>query len=149
MITRRRLLRTGTAVAALGPLGTCAPRRRAGHAALCQLGWRSAQADPNQTTQGADNWAAIQMFEYLVLPPDGNFGVKPDDFQPWLAESWTTSDDATTWVFTLRQGVQFHKGYGEMTADDVARSFIRARDEGVSKANYANITDVRPAANTR
>ena len=51
-------------------------------------------ADPNQTTQGADNWAVIQMFEYLAQPPDGNFGVTPEDFEPWLAESWTTSDDA-------------------------------------------------------
>jgi peptide/nickel transport system substrate-binding protein len=147
MITRRTLLRTGTAVAAWG---LWAPALRA--AAPDTLRFASSaggprSADPNQTTQGADNWAAIQMFEYLVLPPDGNFGVNPKDFQPWLAESWTTSDDARTWVFTLRQGVQFHKGYGEMTAEDVARSFIRARDEGVSKANYANITDVTASGN--
>ena len=94
------------------------------------------------TTQGSDNWAVIQMFEYLARPPDGNFGVAPEDFEPWLAESWTISDDAKTWVFTLRQGVQFHKGYGEMTSEDVARSFIRARDDSVGSANYANIADV-------
>jgi len=40
-----------------------------------------------------------------------------------LAESWEISEDATTWTFNLRQGVQFHKGYGEMTAEDVVYSY--------------------------
>jgi peptide/nickel transport system substrate-binding protein len=38
--------------------------------------------------------------------------------KPSLAVSWNPKD-ATTWIVKLRQGVQFHKGYGEMTADDV------------------------------
>jgi peptide/nickel transport system substrate-binding protein len=143
LLTRRLLLGTAAAAAATG---LWAPALRA--AAPDTLRFASAaggprNADPNQTTQGSDNWACIQMFEYLVLPPDGDFGVRPEDFQPWLAESWTTSEDARTWVFKLRPGVQFHHGYGEMTSDDVVRSFIRARDEGVSKANYANIVDAK------
>ena len=36
-----------------------------------------------------------------------------------LAESWSISDDFLTWTFKLNKGVQFHGGYGEMTADDV------------------------------
>ena len=39
-----------------------------------------------------------------------------------LAESWSISDDFLTWTFNLKKGVQFHKGYGEMTADDVLYS---------------------------
>ncbi|MCY3690431.1 MAG: ABC transporter substrate-binding protein [Chloroflexota bacterium] len=39
-----------------------------------------------------------------------------------LAESWEISDDFLTWTFKLNQGVQFHKGYGEMTAEDVVWS---------------------------
>jgi ABC-type transport system substrate-binding protein len=39
-----------------------------------------------------------------------------------LAESWDISEDLRTWTFNLRQGVQFHKGYGEMTAEDVVWS---------------------------
>ena len=39
-----------------------------------------------------------------------------------LAASWEISDDFLTWTFKLNQGVQFHKGYGEMTAEDVVWS---------------------------
>ena len=43
--------------------------------------------------------------------------------EPLLAESWSISDDFATWTFNIRKGVQFHKGYGEMTAEDVAWSY--------------------------
>jgi peptide/nickel transport system substrate-binding protein len=39
-----------------------------------------------------------------------------------LVESWDISDDFTTWTLNLQRGVQFHKGYGEMTAEDVVWS---------------------------
>lgn len=37
---------------------------------------------------------------------------------PMLAEKWEQRGP-TTWAFKLREGVQFHKDYGELTADDV------------------------------
>ena len=43
--------------------------------------------------------------------------------EPLLLDSWTISDDFATWTFNLRKGVQFHKGYGEMTAEDVVYSY--------------------------
>ena len=43
--------------------------------------------------------------------------------EPLLAESWSISEDFATWTFNIRKGVQFHKGYGEMTAEDVAWSY--------------------------
>ena len=45
------------------------------------------------------------------------------EVEGWLAESWDISGDFLTWTFKLRQGVQFHKGYGEMTAADVIYSY--------------------------
>lgn len=36
-----------------------------------------------------------------------------------LAESFTLSDDGTTWTFTLRPDIPFHGGYGTLTAEDV------------------------------
>jgi peptide/nickel transport system substrate-binding protein len=41
---------------------------------------------------------------------------------PMLATSWSVSEDFITWTFKIRKGVQFQKGYGEMTAEDVAWS---------------------------
>jgi len=51
--------------------------------------------------------------------------VTTTEVEPDLAESWTMSDDGTVWTFKLRKGVQFHKGFGEMTAEDVQFSFER------------------------
>ncbi|MFC7399942.1 ABC transporter substrate-binding protein [Chelatococcus sp. GCM10030263] len=37
---------------------------------------------------------------------------------PWIAESWTQTDPLT-WRIKLREGVKWHRDYGEMTVDDV------------------------------
>ena len=44
------------------------------------------------------------------------------------AESVELSDDGTVVEFRLREGIQFHHGYGEMTAEDVKFSFERIAD---------------------
>ena len=49
-----------------------------------------------------------------------------DELAPGLAESWERSEDGMTWTFYLRQGVQFHDGWGEMTAEDVKFSYEQA-----------------------
>jgi peptide/nickel transport system substrate-binding protein len=46
--------------------------------------------------------------------------------QPLLAESVEPSSDGLSYEFTLRQGMRFHAGYGEVTAADVKYSFERA-----------------------
>lgn len=99
-------------------------------------------SDPNLTTQGSDNWATEQMYEQLVRPDDGQFALSPDQYIPTLATEWTQSADARTWTFKLRQGVQFHRGYGEMTSDDVVFSYKRAMADGTNKTILANIADV-------
>lgn len=142
MITRRILLQ---AIAVAAAAGLYAPALQAQdndriRAAFSASGPRS--ADPNWTTQGADNWATEQMFEQLVRPPDGQFGQRPEDFEPYLAESWSSSEDARTWTFQLREGVQFHKGYGEMTAEDVVFTFERAMSDGTATSIYNNIESV-------
>lgn len=56
------------------------------------------------------------------------------ELEPNLAEEWTQEDD-TTYVFKLREGVQFHEGYGELTAEDAAWSInIGLEDEGTAGA---------------
>ncbi|MBI5649320.1 MAG: ABC transporter substrate-binding protein [Chloroflexi bacterium] len=48
---------------------------------------------------------------------------KTDEQKPGLAEKWEMSADGKTWTFYIRKGVQFHDGYGELTAEDVKFSF--------------------------
>jgi peptide/nickel transport system substrate-binding protein len=47
---------------------------------------------------------------------------------PDLAERWDLSPDGRTYTFHLRKGVKWHKGYGELTADDVKFSYDRVLD---------------------
>ena len=41
------------------------------------------------------------------------------DVSGLLAKSWEISEDFLTWTFVLNEGIEFHKGYGEMTSEDV------------------------------
>ncbi len=51
-------------------------------------------------------------------------GDQPNEFVPMLAESWTISEDGTTYTFQIRKGVKFHEG-GDLTPEDVAYTFQR------------------------
>jgi peptide/nickel transport system substrate-binding protein len=50
--------------------------------------------------------------QLLYRDADGNY-------LPKLVKEWSVSDDNLVWTMKLQEGVQFHHGYGEMTADDV------------------------------
>ena len=63
------------------------------------------------------------IYNGLVKYKEGTWEVVPD-----LAESWDISEDGKEITFYLRKGVQFQKGYGEMTAEDVKFSFERIID---------------------
>jgi ABC-type transport system substrate-binding protein len=56
-----------------------------------------------------------------------------------LAKSWEVSEDSLTWTFHLEEGVQFHKGYGEMTAEDVIWSF----DEFSASTKHPRASNIR------
>jgi peptide/nickel transport system substrate-binding protein len=51
-----------------------------------------------------------------------------DEIEPWLAESWTRSDDGLRYTVKLRQGVTFADGH-PFTADDVVFSLAAAYDD--------------------
>ena len=62
-----------------------------------------------------------------------------------LAESWEASDDATQWVFKLRQGVEFHDGK-TLEAEDVVDSINVHRGEesrSTGKGLVADVEDVK------
>lgn len=52
---------------------------------------------------------------------------KDQNLVPHLATNWYPNDDYTVWTIELREGVQFHNGWGEMTAEDVKFSINRFR----------------------
>ena len=68
--------------------------------------------------------------------------LQPDlTLKPGLAEKYVWKD-ATTLVFTIRQGVTFHDGT-PMTADDVLWSLDRHRADGAAESDeYVNVTGV-------
>jgi peptide/nickel transport system substrate-binding protein len=125
--TRRTVMGAGAAAA----IASIAQPSRAQRADTMRLGMGAAQVitiDPIYLNQGVDNWAITHVFDFLARAPLGRFAKSPADFTPELAESWTISPDARTWTFHLRKGVQFHKGYGELTSEDVKFTFDRVRD---------------------
>ena len=79
--------------------------------------------DPHFAVSSIDRIPVAWMFDGLVRFPPGS--IDPAKIEPDLAERWEASADQKTWTFHLRRGVQFHGGYGEMTADDVVFSLKR------------------------
>lgn len=62
--------------------------------------------------------------------------------QPWIAESWSVSDDKLTWTFKIRDGVQFSNGH-PVTADAVKSSIERVfamSDRAKTFFTYDSIT---------
>jgi peptide/nickel transport system substrate-binding protein len=102
--------------------------------------------DPALYIQGADEWAILHIFDTLINVPLGHFPADMSEVPPALAESWSMAPDAKSWTFKLRQGVKFHKGYGEMTSDDVKFTFDRLRDPNKVTPNrvlFSNIDEVK------
>ena len=75
---------------------------------------------PIYVANGADLTIVGIIFEGLVQPgPEG-------DIVNVLADTYEIAEDGLRIDFTLKQGVQFQGGYGEMTMDDVKFSIERA-----------------------
>ena len=134
-ISRRRFLVNSTAASAATltamSLGLPAARAQSADGTITiALAARSPTGvNPQQTgLTGGDNWAIDQVFQSLVQADPGTFAVTPEDFRPSLAESWEVSPNSKTWTYKLRQGVQFHKDYGELTAADVLFTYGRQLD---------------------
>jgi peptide/nickel transport system substrate-binding protein len=88
--------------------------------------WEDTSWDPATFTGAAQLGLTPNIFETLCkLETDGASS-------PLLAEAWEISPDGLTYTFRLRQGAQFHQGYGEMTSADVKFSFERHLDPDVS-----------------
>lgn len=84
--------------------------------------------DPVLLQDSLGNEVGYKIYDNLVTVKAGTF----DEIVPGLAESWEVSADGLAYTFHLRQGVMWHRGYGEVTAKDVRWSFLRHKDEAIA-----------------
>ena len=78
--------------------------------------------DPAEAIDHESILVCENIFDTLVRYADASTAI-----EPCLAESWETTKDDLTWIFSLRKGVRFQDGT-PVTADAVAFSFQRQMD---------------------
>jgi peptide/nickel transport system substrate-binding protein len=96
--------------------------------------------DPALITNSNDYTIAANIYSGLL-----KFNPKTMEPEPDLAKSWTISPDGLTYTFNLRDNVQWHKGYGQLTARDVKYSFDRIMDAKTKsryRTDFQNVRDV-------
>jgi peptide/nickel transport system substrate-binding protein len=79
--------------------------------------------DPAHIGNPPDHAAGVLIYSGLARYTPGTIEVVPD-----LATGWEISEDGLTYTFELRQGVKWHKGYGDFTAQDVVYTYNRIKD---------------------
>jgi peptide/nickel transport system substrate-binding protein len=102
------------ALALLAPAPVSAAKKKILHFAAKE----PESLDPHSSTQGPVQAMARFLYRGLTRFAIKDGKVTTSEVEPDLAESWTMSEDGTEWTFKLRKGVQFHKGFGEMTAEE-------------------------------
>ncbi|MBB3809919.1 ABC transporter substrate-binding protein [Pseudochelatococcus contaminans] len=139
-INRRTLLQGAGMLAAAGLIGVgparAAEPRKGGHLILGIDNASSAdRIDPASYYESYAYYVGRQIFDTLTdLNEDGSL-------RPALAESWEPRDGARTWVFKLRNGVQFHNGK-ELTPEDVIYSINHHRGEDSKSAGKGYLLSV-------
>lgn len=96
--------------------------------------------DPHMTSIVVDHSVIQQVYGSLFryVWPTG-------ELVPDLCTSYEVSADGLVYVFHLRKGVQWHKGYGEFTAHDVKYSIGRVVDPAAATrfaGEFALVSDV-------
>jgi ABC-type transport system substrate-binding protein len=99
---------------------------------------------PRFCTAGcAENVYQSSVMETLFRPNfQDTLGEKEE--VPVLATAWALAPDLSYLDFTIRTGVQFHKGYGELTAADVAFSINDANSNTTPTSVHGQAGDFRP-----
>src|SRR2546426_1558695 len=115
------VLSTLALAALMGPLTADAQRKK-----ILNIASKEPDSlDPHASILGQSQAIARFMFRGLTRFAIKDGKVTTAEVEPDLAESWTLSSDGTVWTFKLKRGVQFHKGFGELRAEDVKFSFER------------------------
>ena len=89
--------------------------------------------DPAFWTQPDDTGLGSMIYETLFeYTMDG-------DVKPQLAKGYEVSDDGLTYTITLRDDVEWQKGYGKFTSADVKFTIERHGDPALASVNATNI----------
>ena len=71
------------------------------------------------------------------------YDQETNEILPDLATQWSVSDDGLTHTFQLRDGVMFHKEYGQLTSDDVKFSLERVLDPETKSRYLGQLAGVK------
>jgi len=103
-----------------------APKAPSGEVIVATLTMQSNPQRPSKDIGGVGHFGlAFSIYDALIRAP---YTAPPNNipltgYEPWIAESWTVAADLSSITFKIRKGIQFHKGWGELTAEDVAWTF--------------------------
>ena len=115
-----------------------APTKPGGTLTLAVTASQADGADPLLTFGQISFYLSSLVFDRLVTIDLTQPGFK---IVPRLAESWTISDDASTYTIKLRPGVKFHDGK-PLTSEDVVFNLQRfISDTSLMKGNLFNYYD--------
>jgi peptide/nickel transport system substrate-binding protein len=87
--------------------------------------------DPIASGNTASGGKIMNMFDAPLNYPNGRTEV-----ENLLVKDYKINDDLTEYEFTLKQGMQFHGDYGEVTADDMVYSIRRLVESTNSTNTY-------------
>ncbi len=99
--------------------------------------------DPAYATLTGESEIVGEITNGLLRFPHGKLNV--EKIEGDLAERWEVSPDGLTWTFHLHKGVRWHKGFGEVSAEDVKFTFDRIMDPKSGSPwikKYANVRAV-------
>lgn len=113
-------------VAACVFLSGCGPKKQAEEESprvfVFARGSDAQKLDPADIDDGESVNTLTQICEGLVRFKSGTLEI-----EPWLAESYSVSDDGLVYSFKIREGVRFHDGTS-LDAEAAAFSFLRQLD---------------------
>ena len=87
--------------------------------------------DPAASGNTASGGKVQNMFDAPL-----NYRNGTTEVEPLIVEDFSISDDLTEYEFTLKEGIQFHGDYGEVTASDVVYSIRRLVESSNSTNTY-------------
>lgn len=109
----------------------------AGSEVRMALDFDMTQIDPATLRTSTDRVLVINVYNGLLKFKPESCEIVKD-----LAEDYQVSPDGNVFTFRLRQGVKFHKGYGELTSSDVKFSIMRHLDPKVKSRQFKNFSVV-------